>query len=220
MSSFWFPSSPCMRERNTSLRLVGKPVLPLENTIQLSESEKMVWSNLTRCLQGIDQARSHHVLDITIPQNPWRRLLDLVTPTYEPIWPHFHRPFRVLIFPAVAPAAFPYVAGVGWLTATSCRLSRVLPEPPYLFSPEKMGYTNAGPLIGNICVVYGGFFSNGSILYYTKRNKDYHEPEMRLYILRLPAFFMVGGLIMLDATSSRAREQHSQSKFSLRLRLC
>ncbi|KAJ5920423.1 MFS transporter [Penicillium verrucosum] len=53
-----------------------------------------------------------------------------------------------------------------------------------------MGYTNAGPLVGNICVVYGGFLSNGSILYYTKRNKDYHEPEMRLYILRLPAVFM------------------------------
>ncbi|CAI7613110.1 unnamed protein product [Penicillium palitans] len=152
----------------------------------------------------IDQARSHHVLDITIPQNSWRKRLALVTPTSEPIWPHFHRPFRVLIFPAVAFAAFQYAAGVGWLTATSCVLSRAFPEPPYLFSPAQMGYTNAGPLIGNILgVLYGGFLGDRSILYYAKRNKGYYEPEMRLYILHLPAVFMAGGLIMFGATISR-----------------
>ncbi|CAI7639362.1 unnamed protein product [Penicillium discolor] len=151
----------------------------------------------------IDQARSNHVLDITIPQNSWRKRLALVTPSSEPIWPHFHRPFRVLIFPAVAFAAFQYAAGVGWLTATSCVLSRVFPGPPYHFSPAQMGYTNAGPLIGNtLGVVYGGFLGDRSILYYSKRNKGYYEPEMRLYILHLPVTFMAGGLIMFGTTIS------------------
>ncbi|CAI7586373.1 unnamed protein product [Penicillium viridicatum] len=155
-------------------------------------------------LSIIDQARSHHVLDTTIPQNSWRKRLALATPTPEPIWPHFHRPFRVLIFPAVAFAALQYAAGVGWLTATSCVLSRVFPEPPYLFSPAQIGYTNAGPLIGNILgVVYGGFLGDRSILYYAKRNNGYYEPEMRLYILHLPVVFMTGGLIMFGATISR-----------------
>lgn len=172
-------------------------------------------------LSTIELARSNHVLDLTIPQNSWRKQLALVTPTPEPILPHFYGPFCVLIFPAVAFAALQYAAGVAWLTATSSVLSLTFPEPPYLFSPAQMGYTNAGPLIGNILgAVYGGFLGDRSILYYAKRNKGYYEPEMRLYILHLPAVFMAGGLIMFGATISRVRQQHTQSEFAFGLRLC
>ncbi|KGO76447.1 Major facilitator superfamily domain, general substrate transporter [Penicillium italicum] len=151
-----------------------------------------------------EETCSHHVLDLTVPQNSWRKRLALVTPTPEPILPHFYNPFCVLIFPAVAFAAFQYAAGVAWLTATSSVLSLAFPEPPYLFSPAQIGYTSAGPLIGNIIgAVYGGFLGDRSILYYAKRNKGYYEPEMRLYILHLPALFMAGGLIMFGATISR-----------------
>ncbi|KAK4862522.1 hypothetical protein LT330_002655 [Penicillium expansum] len=142
--------------------------------------------------------------NLTIPQNSWRKRLALVTPTPEPIWPHFYSPFCVLIFPAVAFAAVQYAAGVAWLTATSSVLSLAFPEPPYLFSPAQIGYTSAGPLIGNILgAVYGGFLGDRSILYYAKRKRGYYEPEMRLYILHLPAIFMAGGLFMFGATISR-----------------
>lgn len=205
------------------LRQAGATLEEDDPAIEIKE-DGLVKFDSARAPNGlfiIDQARSNHVLDITIPQNSWRKRLALVTPTSEPIWPHFHRPFRVLIFPAVAFAAFQYAAGVGWLTATSCVLSRVFPGPPYHFSPAQMGYTNAGPLIGNtLGVVYGGFLGDRSILYYSKRNKGYYEPEMRLYILHLPVIFMAGGLIMLGTTISRVRQQHSQSKFSFGLRLC
>ncbi|KAJ5498090.1 Major facilitator superfamily domain general substrate transporter [Penicillium expansum] len=158
----------------------------------------------TKCPPIIEQAHSHRVLDLTIPQNSWRKRLALVTPTPEPIWPHFYSPFCVLIFPAVAFAAVQYAAGVAWLTATSSVLSLAFPEPPYLFPPAQIGYTSAGPLIGNILgAVYGGFLGDRSILYYAKRKRGYYEPEMRLYILHLPAIFMAGGLIMFGATISR-----------------
>ncbi|CAI7663596.1 unnamed protein product [Penicillium glandicola] len=151
-----------------------------------------------------EQARSHYELDLTIPQNPWRKRLALVTPTPEPIWPHFYVPICVLIFPAVAFTALQYAAGIAWLTVTSSVLSLTFPEPPYLFSPAQIGYTSTGPLIGNIIgAVYGGFLGDRSILYYAKRNRGYYEPEMRLYILHLPAVFMAGGLIMFGATISR-----------------
>ena len=151
-----------------------------------------------------EHAHSHHVLDLNIPRNSWRKRLALATPTPEPIWPHFYRPFCVLIFPAVAFAAFQYAAGVAWLTVTSSALSLTFPEPPYLFSPAQIGYTSAGPLVGNIIgAAYGGFLGDRSILYYAKRNRGYYEPEMRLYILHLPAIFMAGGLIMFGATISR-----------------
>jgi hypothetical protein len=154
----------------------------------------------------IEQARSHHILDPTIPRNSWRTRLALITPTPEPLWPHFYRPFGVLIFPAVAFAALQYAAGVVWLTVLSNVLALTFPMPPYLFTPEQIGYSSAGPLIGNILgAVYGGFLGDRSILYYARRNKGYYEPEMRLYILHLPAVFMAGGLIMFGATISRVR---------------
>ncbi|KAJ5338232.1 hypothetical protein N7452_004960 [Penicillium brevicompactum] len=151
-----------------------------------------------------EQTRSHHVLDLTIPRNSWRKRLALTTPTPEPIWPHFYRPFNVLVFPAVAFTSLQYAAGVAWLTVLSSVLSLTFPQPPYFFSPEQIGYMSAGPLIGNIIgAVYGGFIGDRSILYYARRNNGYYEPEMRLYILHLPAIMMAGGLIMFGATISR-----------------
>lgn len=151
-----------------------------------------------------EQARSHHILDLTIPCRSWRQRLALATPTPEPLWPHFYRPFGVLIFPAVAFAALQYAAGVVWLTVLSNILSLTFPLPPYLFSPEQIGYTSAGPLIGNIIgAVYGGYLGDRSILYYARRNNGYYEPEMRLYILHIPAVVMAGGLVMFGATISR-----------------
>ncbi|CAG8385131.1 unnamed protein product [Penicillium salamii] len=147
---------------------------------------------------------SHHVLDHTIPLKSWRQRLALATPTPEPIWPHFYRPFEVLIFPAVAFAALQYASGIAWLTVLSSVLSLKFPLPPYSFSPEQIGYTSAGPLIGNIIgTVYGGFLGDQSILYYARRNNGFYEPEMRLYILHIPAIMMAGGLVMFGATISR-----------------
>jgi hypothetical protein len=161
-------------------------------------------SSSTKGPTVMEQARSHHGLDLTIPRNSWRTRLALTTPTPEPIWPHFYRPFGVLIFPAVAFAALQYAAGVVWLTVLSNVLALTFPMPPYLFSPEQIGYSSAGPLIGNILgAVYGGFLGDRSILYYARRNKGYYEPEMRLYILHIPAILMAGGLIMFGATISR-----------------
>ncbi|KAJ5788482.1 hypothetical protein N7457_003472 [Penicillium paradoxum] len=151
-----------------------------------------------------ERTTSHHMLDLTIPQRPWHKRFAFVTQTPEPIWPHFYRPFCVLVFPAVTFAALQYAAGIVWLTVTTSVLSLRFPEAPYFFSPAQIGYTGTGPLIGNIIgAVYGGLISDWSILYYARRNRGYYEPEMRLYILHLPAVFMAGGIIMFGVTVSR-----------------
>ncbi|KAG0153171.1 hypothetical protein PDIDSM_5021 [Penicillium digitatum] len=175
------------------------PAISIEDHLTKLDSE-----SVAKDLSTIEETSSHHALDLRLPLNSWQKRLALVTPTPEPLWPHFYSPFCVLIFPAVAFAAFQYAAGVAWLTATSSVLSLTLPQPPYLFTPAEIGYTNAGPLIGNIIgVVYGGFLGDQSILYYAKRNRGYYEPEMRLYILHLPAISMAGGLMMFGATIAR-----------------
>lgn len=159
-----------------------------------------------------ERSCTHHELDLTIQQKPWMKRLVLSTPTPEPIWPHFYRPFCVLLFPAVSFAALQYAAGIACLTVTTNVLSLTFAEAPYFFSPAEIGYTGAGPLIGNILgALYGGYISDRSILYYARRNCGYYEPEMRLYILHLPAVLMAGGLILFGVTLSRVRQHHFQS---------
>ncbi|KAL4972623.1 major facilitator superfamily domain-containing protein [Aspergillus desertorum] len=132
----------------------------------------------------------HHELDRTISVKTWRERLVLVTYTAEPIWPYFHRPFVVLAtFPAALFCGLQYALGVVWLTIMSSVLGLVLPLPPYNFTPEQIGFMSVGPLIGNLIgSFYGGFLGDRSIL---------------LYMLRLPALTLAGGLIMFGATIAR-----------------
>ncbi|GKZ52233.1 hypothetical protein AnigIFM49718_000106 [Aspergillus niger] len=147
----------------------------------------------------------HHELDFRIPMRTWRQRFALITYTPESIWPYFYRPFYVVAsFPAVLFCALQYAFGVVWLTILSSTLSLVFPLPPYLFTSEQIGFMSVGPFIGNLIgSVYGGFLGDWSILFFSKRNKGYYEPEMRLYILHLPALAMAGGLIMFGATIAR-----------------
>ncbi|KAJ5579856.1 MFS general substrate transporter [Penicillium hispanicum] len=153
----------------------------------------------------LEPTNVHHELDLSIPSNSWRKRLALITPTPEPIWPYYYRPFYVLSsFPAVLFTALQYASGVVWLTIMSSTLSLVFPMPPYEFSPQQIGFMSAGPFIGNmIGSVYGGLLGDWSILHFSRKNNGYYEPEMRLYILHLPALSMTGGLIMFGLTVAR-----------------
>ncbi|KAJ6156895.1 hypothetical protein N7497_005780 [Penicillium chrysogenum] len=166
------------------------PVLIKEDGAEIFDSG----SSSNCSLSVTERARPHHVLDLTIPQNPWRKRLALATPTLEPIWPHFYRPFCVLILPAVAFAAFQYAAGLAWLTVTSNVLSLTLPEPPYLFSLPKSDtlalYTAASSVIDRFCITQN---ETGATT----------NPKCGCTSLHLPAIFMAGGLIMFGATISR-----------------
>ncbi|KAL3457555.1 MFS transporter [Aspergillus heterothallicus] len=148
---------------------------------------------------------SQHELDHTIPLKSWKQRLAFVTYTPETIWPYYYRPFITLAtFPAVFFCALQYAFGVAWLTILSTVVALVFPMPPYLFTPEQVGYMSVGPFIGNLIgVVYGGFIGDRSILFFARRNKGYYEPEMRLYILHIPALALAGGLIMFGATIAK-----------------
>lgn len=164
-----------------------------------------------------EPSSDHHELDLTIPMNPWTKRLALVTPTPESIWPYYYRPFIVLItFPAIMFTALQYAACVAWLTITASVLALVFPLPPYNFTPEQIGFMSLGPFIGNLIgSVYGGVLGDWSIKFFSRRNKGFYEPEMRLYILHLPALVMAGGLIMFGATTSRVSLHGIEQSFVL-----
>lgn len=149
-----------------------------------------------------------HEIDNTIPVKPWLKRLPMYTYTAEPIWPHYYRPFIILVsFPAVLCCALQYACGVMWLTVMSSVLALVFPMPPYSFTPEQVGFMSVGPFIGNLIgSFYGGFVGDRTILHYARRNRGYYEPEMRLYILHIPALALCAGIIMFGVTIDRVSQ--------------
>jgi MFS family permease len=157
-----------------------------------------------------------HEVDSSIPMRSWSSRLAFYTYTDESIWPHFYRPFVILVsFPAVMCCALQYACGVIWLTVMSSVLAIVFPQPPYLFTPEQVGFMSVGPFIGNLIgSLYGGFLGDRTILHYSRRNKGFYEPEMRLYILHVPAVTMCAGLIMFGVTIDRVGDSFCNTKCS------
>ncbi|KAJ5244536.1 hypothetical protein N7489_004632 [Penicillium chrysogenum] len=148
----------------------------------------------TKAALSVEPNSLNHELNFSIPMNTWRKRLALWSPSPEPI------------FPTVFFTGIQYASGVVWLTITANVMALVYPLPPYGFTPEQIGYMSLGPFIGNLIgAFYGGLLGDRSILYFSRRNKGFYEPEMRLYILHLPAIFMAGSLIMFGMTLSRVR---------------
>ena len=148
--------------------------------------------------------RSHEI-DHNIPLRPWYKRLAVFTPTSESIWPYYYRPFLILFkFPAILISSLTYSCVIAWITIMTSVLAIEFPLPPYNFTPDKIGFMNTGLFVGYLIgVCYGGILGDRSIIYLSRRNKGYYEPEMRLYILPLPALGMAGGLITFGVTLSK-----------------
>lgn len=144
-------------------------------------------------------------LNSSIPLKSWRQRLPLVTPTDESLWTLTYRPLIVLFnFPAVAFAAIQYGAGLCWLVNMSVTVSIVFSYPPYNFHPASIGYMGLGPFTGNLIgSVYCGYLADRAVVWFSKRNRGWFEPEMRLYLLHLPSLAMSAGLIMFGITTGR-----------------
>jgi MFS family permease len=160
---------------------------------------------------------TNHEIDSSIPLRSWRQRLSLYTYTRESLWPHYWRPLVILLtFPPVLFTGVQYASGVIWLNIMASTLGFIMPFPPYNFTPAQVGYMSTGPFIGNLIgVLYGGFCFDKAILFFSRRNKGLYEPEMRLYLLHLPAFAMAGGLIMFGVSMSKVSLHTQKSRSRL-----
>lgn len=174
----------------------------------ISETDNVVKEPAKATEQDLDAAVSTprvERLDPTIPLKTWRQRHALLTPTNESIWTLTYRPLTVLVrFPAVAFAALQYGAGLSWLVTMAVIVSITFSYPPYNFKPAAIGYMGLGPFVGNLIgSVYCGYFADRVVVWYSKRNKGWFEPEMRLYLLHLPSISIGAGLIMFGITTSQ-----------------
>ncbi|KAH7172913.1 major facilitator superfamily domain-containing protein [Fusarium sp. MPI-SDFR-AT-0072] len=142
--------------------------------------------------------------DPTIPMNSYRQCMRLTTTTSESLPRLFMMPFHVITLPHVMFTALQFASGVCWLVIFMQIISIVFSAPPYSFTTAGIGYMALGPFVGNIFgSIYGGPLADWTVVRLARRNGGVYEPEMRLYPLVIPTFFMAGGIIMFGATAAR-----------------
>jgi hypothetical protein len=135
-----------------------------------------------------------------------RRMRPWSGATYSevPLWRLVISPFLISINPAVMWATLTISFPVLWIVGISLVIAQLFSAPPYLMSPEQIGYMQAGPLV-SACVanLLCAFLSDWSVKWLSRRNGGRYEPEFRLFLLSglvisaALGYFLFGYLISL-----------------------
>lgn len=150
---------------------------------------------------------SAHQLNPNIPLLAWRQRLRLVTKTDESLLEVVKTAVVTLFkFPAVMYTALTYAFCLCWISALASVISIVFTQPPYNFGTVGVGNMSLGVFIGCILGSVYGAISDRAILWFTRRNYGYYEPEMRLQLNHFPALCMGSGFIMFGVTASKVRK--------------
>ncbi|OAA78809.1 Major facilitator superfamily domain, general substrate transporter [Akanthomyces lecanii RCEF 1005] len=138
-----------------------------------------------------------------VPKTYWQRLRFFTT-TPESLWTVAKLPFYTFWFPHVAFSSLQLAAVQTFYSVLSSSTSIIFSSPPYNFNAAQIGYMSTGLCIGAILgAVYGGYFTDRAMLWFARRNNGVFEPEMRLYLLPLPAVTMLVGLIVNGFTADK-----------------
>lgn len=149
------------------------------------------------------------------PPNSYRQRMRFITPSSESLWRNYLTPFKMAVFPHVLFAAVQCANVITFLVYLASVNSIVFSGAPYNFSTAGVGLMFVGPFIGNmIGSVYGGLLGDMVVVRLARKNNGVFEPEMRLYILILPAILVGAGLMVFGVAAHRV----STHNFSTRNR--
>lgn len=80
----------------------------------------------------------------------------------------------------------------------------IFAAPPYLFTSDKLGLIWISPMIGSLVGAYfSGPLNDRFVLFLSRRNNGFREPEFRLWSFIPSAVILPAGLIIYGATSAR-----------------
>ncbi|CAI7603968.1 unnamed protein product [Penicillium pancosmium] len=169
---------------------------PSSQALTAAEGKDDVTADIKRT--GSEPATSQAVINSEIKLKTYWQRMAWVTKTDESLWPHFYTPLVTLFtYPAVTYAALTYGSTLAWFaTMTSLQASYML-LPPYNFDAIGIGLMNVAPFVGALLgFPCGGYLSDKSILWLSKRNGGIYEPEMRLW-LALPVAILGPASILM-----------------------
>jgi hypothetical protein len=128
----------------------------------------------------------------------------LITRTDEPLWRNYLIPLKMFLFPHVLFSAIQISSGVAFLILLTSTISMVFSAPPYNFNTIGVGLMSMGPFVGNVLgSLWAGPLADWVVIKMAKRNRGIFEPEMRLYMMFLPALLMGVGLIVFGITAEK-----------------
>ncbi|KAH7177260.1 amidohydrolase family-domain-containing protein [Fusarium sp. MPI-SDFR-AT-0072] len=138
------------------------------------------------------------------PRLTYKQRMRFITRTDEPLWRNYLVPLKMFLFPHVLFSALQVASCVAFLILLTSSISMIFSAPPYNFNTAGVGLMSLGPFVGNFLgSVYGGVLGDWVVVKLAKRNKGIFEPEMRLYILLLPALLMGGGLVFFGISADK-----------------
>lgn len=188
------------------------PILTGQETASISTGSTSEKSNEKKQAEGERVActvTSRVALNQAIKPRPYLQRMALVNPTKESIWPHFYQPLIALFsFPALAYTAITYGSTMAWFAIMISLQASYLIMPPYNFDPVAIGLMNLAPFVGVVLgFPFGGYLSDRSILWLSRRNHGIYEPEMRLWLaipiaILAPAAILMFGLGLAHVSSA------------------
>ncbi|KAH7473326.1 major facilitator superfamily domain-containing protein [Fusarium oxysporum f. sp. albedinis] len=117
----------------------------------------------------------------------------------------FYRPLQLSWFPAIVWSGLEYGACVSWITVLGTTTASILGSSPYNMSNEALGLIWLSPLIGGLFgALMAGPFNDKLVLFLTRRNRGWLEPEFRLQVFIPMAFLMSGGLLLYGVGAANA----------------
>ena len=136
--------------------------------------------------------------NIEIKPKTYLERMALVTPTDESLLPHLWQPIETLFtFPAVTYAAITYGSTLAWFAMMTSLQATYMLIPPYNFDAIGIGLMNVAPFVGAVLgFPFGGYLSDKSIMWLSKKNGGIYEPEQRLW-LALPTAILGPASILL-----------------------
>ncbi|KAF4334400.1 HOL1 substrate-H+ antiporter [Fusarium beomiforme] len=125
--------------------------------------------------------------------------------TWGEFFRQVYRPLQLAWFPAIVWSGLEYGACVSWITVLGTTTASILGSSPYNMNNEALGLIWLSPLIGGFFgALTAGPMNDRLILYLTRRNRGWLEPEFRLWVFIPMAFLMSGGLLLYGVGSANA----------------
>ncbi|KAF2106385.1 major facilitator superfamily domain-containing protein [Lophiotrema nucula] len=138
------------------------------------------------------------IVDPTMTRKTYSQRLALITASEGSVTHHIYQPVIVLCtFPAVAYAALTYGTVLSSFAIMTSVQATYLLEPPYNFGAVGVGLMNIAPFVGAVIGFFvGGYLSDKSIVWLSKRNRGIYEPEMRLWLALIATVLLPAGILM------------------------
>ncbi|KAL4784730.1 major facilitator superfamily domain-containing protein [Aspergillus varians] len=133
-----------------------------------------------------------------LPRNYWHVLAPIHRYSEDRTtwWQYFRRPFHLFAFPNIVVAgmiyAFANTAGI----VSFNTISEILTDAPYNWGTGPTGLIFLAALVGSFIGMGTGALGDFIVVYLSRRNAGYKEPEMRLWTLPLSAVYAAVGYFM------------------------